>query len=135
MEPAYRSTPVAHREPIEAMLQMRMPGGEEIAAVMLVKQPRTLSPEIEIVLENQKQFRIAPIRPQDAHNGQLPDGSSVYSSFEKVRTGVGKDFSVVYETMCTRALILTSSEKSSEPSRRQLARILLKSTEIIAPGR
>jgi hypothetical protein len=134
MEPAYRNCPVVHRDPIQAMLQMRMPDDEEIAAVMLVKRPRTLSPEIEIVLENRADFRIAPIRADDVRNGKLPDGSPVYS-FEEVRTGVGSDFSVSYETMCTRALILTSTAKSSAPSRRELGRILLKSSDFIAPSR
>jgi hypothetical protein len=73
-------------------------------------------------------------QPKDVQNGQLPDGSPVYS-FEKVQTGVGKDYSVSYETMCTRALILTSSSKLSEPSRRQLGHFLLKSSKLIPPSR
>jgi hypothetical protein len=134
MDPAYRQTKVSYRDPIEGMLQMRMNGGEPIAAVMLVKRPRTLTPEFEIVVENQDEFRVAPIRAEHVKNGSLPDGSPVYT-FEEVSTGVGRDRHVSYETMCTRALIVTSSSKLTEPMRRDLSRVLLKWSKLIAPGR
>lgn len=134
MEPAYRETPVSHRDPMEAMLQMRMPGGDQIAAVMLVKRPRVLTPEFEIVLENPDQFRVAPIRQTDVKNGRLPDGSPVYS-FERVTTGAGIDYQVSFDTICTRALMVTSSSKLSKRRRRDLARVLLKWGKLIAPGR
>jgi hypothetical protein len=132
MDPAYRRTAVIYREPLEAMLQMKMHGGEKIAAVMLVKRPESLTPEIESVLENPEQFRMVPIRAEDVKNGVLPDGSPVYS-FGEVGTGVGSDHQVRYETMCTRALMLTSSAKLDESARRVLARGLLNWGKLFAP--
>jgi hypothetical protein len=134
MDPTYRRTPVSYRDPIEAMLQMRMANGESIAAVMLVKRPRTLTSELEIVVENQDAFKVAPILPEHVKNGNLPDGSPVYS-FEEVSTGAGRDRHVSFKTMCTRALILTSSSKLSTTMRRDLSRVLLKWSKLIAPGR
>ena len=124
MDPAYRRTAEIHREPLEAMLQMRMPGGEKIAAVMLVNRPEFLTPELESALESPKQFRMAPVRAEDVKNGVLPDGSPVYT-FDEVLVGAGSDQKVRYETMCTRALMLTSSSKLDESARRILARALL----------
>jgi TRAP-type uncharacterized transport system substrate-binding protein len=132
MDRAYRKTAVIHREPMEAMRQMH--AGEKIAAVMLVKRPNTLTPELKRVLENPEQFRIAPIRAEDVKNGALPDGSPVYS-FDEVRTGVGSDYQIRFETMCTRALMLTSSTKLDESARRDLARGLLKWRALSAPER
>jgi len=134
MDPAYRKTAVIHREPMEAMRQMQRDGGEKIAAVMLVKRPKALTPELESVLENPEQFRMAPIRAEDVKNGALPDGSPIYS-FDEVRTGVGSDYQIRYETMCTRALILTSSTKLDESARGDLARGLLKWRKLFAPER
>ena len=133
MDPAYRQSPVAHREPMEAMLQMRMPGGEKIAAVMLVKRPRTLTPEFEIVLENQEDFRVAPIRPKDVKNGQLPDGSPVYT-FGNVKLGFGKNFSASVDTVCTRGLLIGSRSKLSAQSRDLVSRALVGSGRYILPG-
>jgi TRAP-type uncharacterized transport system substrate-binding protein len=124
MDPAYRKADVIYREPMEAMLQMKMPGGERIAAVMLVQRPGILTPEIESVVENPKDFRLAPIRAEDVKNGLLPDGSPVYS-FEEIRAGVANSDSIRFETMCTRALIVTSSSKLDESARRDLAHGLL----------
>ncbi len=134
MEPAYREREIEHREPMEAMLQMRMSSGSDVAALMLVKRPRAITPEMEIVLENPDQFRIAPVRPADVKNGKLPDGSPVYR-FAKVTTGFGSDFRVSFDTLCTRALMITSKSKLTEPSRRELSRILLKFGRLIAPFR
>lgn len=134
MDPAYRKTPIVAREPMEAMLQMRMPGSDDVAAVMVLKRPHNLTPELETVLDNPTVFRIAPIRAADVENGKLPDGSPIYT-FEKVQTGVGKDYSVQYETICTRALLVTSSSKVNDDQRRELASILLKWGSLIAPGR
>jgi len=134
MDPGYRKTEMTAREPMEAMLDMRRPGGEKIAAVMLVKRPRSLSSELEIVLDNQDVYRIAAVRPQDVESGKLPDGSPVYS-FDEVHTGAGVDYRISYETMCTRALLVTSSTKLGNAKRRELAKLLLKWRSLIAPGR
>ena len=107
---------------------------QTVAAVMLVKRPRTLTPEFEIVVENQDQFKVAPILPEHVMSGNLPDGSPVYS-FEEVSAGAGRDRRVSFKTMCTRALIVTSSSKLSTTMRRDLSRVLLKSSKLIAPGR
>ena len=131
MDPAYRRTAVIHREPMEAMLQMRMHGGEKIAAVMLVNRPEFLTPELESALESPKQFRMAPVRAKDVKNGVLPDGSPVYT-FDEVLVGAGSDQQVRYETMCTRALMLISSTKLDESARRILARVLLERTKRFA---
>lgn len=134
MDPAYRRTSVTYRDPIEALLEMRKEEGEPIAAVMLVKRPRTLTPEFEIVVENQDDFKVAPIRPEHVQNGNLPDGSPVYR-FERVSTGVARDRHVTYETMCTRGLIVTTSSKLSGLQHEELSRVLGKFRRRIAHGR
>ncbi len=135
MEPAFRNTPVAHRDTVEALLQMRMgPSGEKIAATMVVKRPRIVSPELEIVLQNPKLFRIAPVLEEDFQAGKLPDGKPVYS-FERVQTGFGKDRKVEYDTLCTRGLLVASASKLGKESRRILAETMLRSGDLIAPGR
>jgi len=134
MDPAYRKSPAVVANPIETMLKMRLPDGGQIAALMMVKQPRTITPELDIVLANQDTFKAAPIRPADVKNGKLPDGSPVYT-FETVRTGFGVDYHIEFETMCTRAMLLTSSAKLDQEMRRDLSLVLLQSGRLIAPGR
>ena len=64
------------------------------------------------------------IRAEDVKNGALPNGSPIYS-FDEIRTRVGSDYQVRYETMCTRALLLSSSTKLDESAYPDLARTLL----------
>jgi TRAP-type uncharacterized transport system substrate-binding protein len=120
MDPAYRKTDIVYRKPMDAIRQIESKGEGNIAAIMLVNRPEALTPALERVLENPGQLKIAPIRAEDVQNGVLPDGSSVYS-FEKVEVGSGSGSPIRYETMCTRALMLTSSSKLDEPARQELA--------------
>jgi TRAP-type uncharacterized transport system substrate-binding protein len=124
MDPAYRKTGVVYRRPMDAIRQIRTKGKGKIAAIMLVNRPEALTPALKRVLENPDQLKIAPIRAEDVQNGVLPDGSSVYS-FEEVESGSGNGSPIRYETMCTRALMLTSSTKLDESARRDLAQRVL----------
>ena len=133
MDPAYRKTDVIYRKPLEAMQKMKMHDGEKIAAIMLVQQPEALTPEIERVLENPEQFRLVPIRAVDVKNAALPNGSPIYS-FDEIRTGVGSASQVRYETMCTRALLLSSSTKLDDSAYPDLARSLLAWGVLSTPG-
>jgi TRAP-type uncharacterized transport system substrate-binding protein len=134
LEPAYRKTPVAYVDVMEGLLQLRL-GGEynELAAVMLVQRPRTLSPALEIVLDNLETYRIAPVRQTDLKKLTLPGGRPVYS-FETVKAGFGRGQSVTLETLCTRGLLLGARSKLSDERRVVLAQTVLESGSYIAPG-
>lgn len=135
LNPDFEKTPVVHKDVFESLFQMRTaPGGEKIAAVMLVKRPQIVSPPIEIVLQNPSFFRIAPVRAEDVKVESLPDGRPVYT-FETVTAGFGRDHSVEFETMCTRGLLIASKAKLPEALRNALAKVMLESGGMIAPGR
>ena len=134
LEPAFRKTPIAYVDAMEGLLQLRL-GGEynELAAVMIVQRPRTLSPALEIALDNLDTYHIAPIRNEDLKTLDLPGGRPVYS-FETVTAGFGRGQSVTFETLCTRGLLVGSRSKLSNEHRVLLAQTILESGKYIAPG-
>jgi hypothetical protein len=135
LNPDFAKTPVVHKDVFESLLQMRMaPDGQKIAAVMLVKRPRIVSPPMEIVLQNPDVFRIAPVLEKDVKVESLPSGKPVYT-FDTVRTGFGRDSMVEFETLCTRGLMVVSKRKLGDALRSELSRIMLEHGGMIAPGR
>ncbi|MGH0038319.1 MAG: TAXI family TRAP transporter solute-binding subunit [Myxococcota bacterium] len=135
LNPDFKKSAVVHKDVFESLLQMRMgPAGEKIAAVMLVKRPRIVSPPMEIVLQNPDLFSVAPVLAADVKVESLPNGKPVYS-FERVTTGFGRGTTVEFDTMCTRGLLVASKRKLGSQKRSELARIMLEHGGMIAPGR
>jgi len=134
LEPGFRKTNVTYVDVMEGLLQLRLGGDyNELAAVMLVQRPRTLSPALDIALDNLETYRIAPIRPSDLKKLTLPGGQAVYS-FETVTAGFGRGQSVTFETLCTRGLLLGARSKLDNERRVLLAQTILESGSYIAPG-
>ncbi len=142
LEPAFANTRVVYVDILEALLKLRL-GGEysNLVAAMLVARPRTVSPAMEIVLDNPDDYRVAAIRPEDvplrrgdAEVPKLPDGSPVYR-FAEVTTGFGKGYALTYPTLCTRGLLLASRAKLSAELQHDLSKVMLEAGRLIAPGR
>ncbi len=108
LEPAFGNTSVVYQDPMEALLQLRMPAAPvPLAALMLVQRPRSPSSAMEIVIAQLDEYKIAPVRPGELETSRLPNEQPVYT-FETVTSGFGRDHTVSYETICTRGLLVGS---------------------------
>jgi hypothetical protein len=134
LEPGFRNTPAVHVDSMRALLQLRSSEFSELRALMLVQRPRTVSPPLEVVLDNLDVYRIVPIGREDLGSAKLPDGSEIYT-FDTVRVGFGKDHSATFDTICTRGLLLASKSKLDVASLDDLAKVILTSASYIMPGR
>ncbi len=134
LDPGFANTDVTYVDVMEGLLQLRL-GGEytDLGAVMLVQRPRTLSPALEIALDDLETFHVAPVRKLDLEKISLPGGRPVYT-FETVTAGFGRGQSVTFETLCTRGLLLGARKKLSDAQRILIAQTILESGSYIAPG-
>ncbi len=125
LEPAFKNTAAAFVDGAEALLQIKSGGkSSKIQAAMVVQKPLAKSTEIQVVLENPKDFRLVPVKDWDL-NDKLPDGSAVYS-FEKVVLAEKKwGFDTTVDTICTRGLMLANKNKLSDDQRTRLSKIML----------
>jgi TRAP-type uncharacterized transport system substrate-binding protein len=125
LEPAFKNTAPAFVDGAEALLQLKSGGkASKIQAVMVVQKPMAKSTEMQVVLENPKDFRLVPVKDWDL-NDKLPDGSAVYT-FEDVTVAEKKwGFDTSVDTICTRGLMLANKEKLTANQRARLAKVML----------
>ncbi len=129
LEPDFKNTEAGDVDLMEALAQLRTGAAyTDLAGIMMVQRPRVVSPAMEIVLKHPEDYRFIPIRETDIRAAALPSGKPVYT-FETVSVR-----EVDVETICTRALVLASSEKLDGEKRSRLAQVLLESSDYIAPG-
>lgn len=125
LEPQFKNTPAAFVDTMEALLQIKTGGQQnKIKAAMFVQRPTVKSPEMQVVLDNPKDFRFVSVTDWDL-NDKLPDGSAVYT-FEKVTVAESKwGFDTKVETICTRGLLIGAKDKLSADLRERLAQVML----------
>ena len=125
LEPKFKNTAPAFVDGAEALLQIKSSGkASKIQAVMVVQRPMAKSTEMQVVMENPKDFRLAPIKDWDL-NDQLPDGSAVYT-FENVTVAEKKwGFDTTVDTICTRGLMLANKTKLTVDQRTRLSKVML----------
>ena len=128
LEPKFQNTAPAFVDGAEALLQIKSSGkASKIQAVMVVQRPMAKSTEIQVVLENPKDFRLVSVKDWDL-NDKLPDGSAVYT-FEKVTLAEKKwGFDTTVDTICTRGLMLANKTKLTTDQRTRLAKVMLLAT-------
>lgn len=134
LEPAFRNTTAVHEDVMEALLQLKL-GDEfsDLKGIMLVQRPRTLSPPVEILLDNLDTYRVVPIRSEDLAS-YSPGDTPVYT-FEEVTAGLGRDHSISFETICTKGLMLAAKPKLDGGRRSFLSQVMLQSATYVIPGR
>ena len=125
LEPEFKNTAAAFVDTMEALLALKTGGSQnKIKAVMFVQRPEAKSPEMQVILDDPKDFRFIAVTDWDL-NDKLPDGSAVYT-FEKVTVQEKKwSFDTKVETICTRGLLLGNKEKLSADLRDRLAKVML----------
>ena len=125
LEPAFKNTAPAFVDGAEALLQIKSGGkASQIQAAMVVQKPMAKSTEMQVVLENPKDFRLVPVKDWDL-NDKLPDGSAVYT-FESVTVAEKKwGFDTTVDTICTRGLMLANKNKLTADQRTRLSKIML----------
>ena len=125
LEPAFKNTAPAFVDGAEALLQIKNAGKtSKVQAVMVVQKPMAKSTEMQVVLDNPKDFRLVPVKDWDL-NDTLPDGSAVYS-FESVTVAEKKwGFDTTVDTICTRGLMLANKDKLSADQRGRLSKVML----------
>lgn len=130
LEPAFKNTAPAFVDGAEALLQIKSGGNaSKIQAVMVVQKPMAKSTEMQVVLQNPKDFRLIPVKDWDL-NDKLPDGSAVYT-FENVTVAEKTwGFDTKVDTICTRGLMLANKTKLTADQRARLSQVML-----LAPGR
>jgi hypothetical protein len=133
IEPEYRNTSVVNMDVMRSLLQIKNPADLEVDALMLVQRPRTLSPPIEVLLDNLDTFKVIPLAKTDLGSTRLPDGMEIYS-FKEVTIGFGTDHSIQFDTICTRAVLLANTKKLGRKSIEELSRMILEERSYIMPG-
>jgi TRAP-type uncharacterized transport system substrate-binding protein len=125
LEPAFKNTAPAFVDGAEALLQIKSGGkASQIQAAMVVQKPMAKSTEMQVVLENPKDFRLLPVKDWDL-NDKLPDGSAVYT-FENITVAEKKwGFDTTVDTICTRGLLLAHKTKLTADQRTRLSKIML----------
>ena len=125
LEPAFKNTAPAFVDGAEALLQIKSGGkASQIQAAMVVQKPMAKSTEMQVVLENPKDFRLVPVKDWDL-NDKLPDGSAVYT-FENITVAEKKwGFDTTVDTICTRGLMLANKNKLTADQRTRLSKIML----------
>ena len=133
IEPEYRNTSVVNVDVMQSLLQIKNPADLAVDALMLVQRPRTLSPPIEVLLDNLDTFQVIPLSKGDLGSTRLPDGMEIYS-FDTVTVGFGTDHSIQFDTLCTRAVLLANTKKLGRKSIEELSRMILEEGSYIMPG-
>jgi hypothetical protein len=134
LEPSLRRTQPVNVEMVEALLELRQRArAPAIAAAMLVQRPRTLSGPVEILLDHRDDYEIVPIREGDIGLPSSEGGRPVYT-FEKVTAGFGRDYSISFDTICTRGLLVAAKAKLGEEQLTLLGDAIANSGKFIAPG-
>jgi len=125
LEPQFKNTAPAFVDGAEALLQIKSSGkASPIQAAMVVQRPMAKSTEMQVVLDNPKDFRLVPVKDWDL-NDKLPDGSAVYT-FENVTVAEKKwGFDTAVDTICTRGLMLANKNKLTADQRTRLSKVML----------
>jgi hypothetical protein len=133
LDPAFEAANPVFRPVMEALLQLKQSAQfTQLRAVMLVQRPRRVSPPMRTAITAPESYRFLPITQGDVPNAKLPDGSAVYS-YETVTAGrSGSTHGPELETICTRALLLGSTQKLSHEQRGKLSAFMLEAGERIA---
>ncbi len=134
LEPQFKNTAVAFVDTMEALLALKSGGSQnKIKAVMFVQRPEARSPEMQVILDDPKDFRFISVTDWDL-NDKLPDGSAVYT-FEKVTVQEKKwGFDTKVDTICTRGLLIGNKEKLGADLRDRLAKVmLLSASRVLGP--
>ena len=125
LEPEFKNTAPAFVDGAEALVQIKSSGkASKIQAAMVVQRPMAKSTEMQVVLDNPKDFRLVPVKDWDL-NDKLPDGSAVYT-FENVTVAEKKwGFDTAVDTICTRGLMLANKTKLTADQRARLSKVML----------
>lgn len=120
---------------IETLLAMRAPRPDANGpvAAMLVQRPMAVATPLEIVLQNEADYALVPIREDDLEKRSHLDGAPVYS-YEKVVVGFGRDYQASVDTLCTRALVLAARGKLSAEEFETVGEAVLTSRRYVMPG-
>ena len=134
LEPAFKNTAPAFVDGAEALLQIKSGGkASQIQAAMVVQKPMAKSTEMQVVLDNPKDFRLVPVKDWDL-NDKLPDGSAVYT-FENVTVAEKKwGFDTTVDTICTRGLMLANKNKLTADQRTRLSKVMLLAASRVVGG-
>ena len=125
LEPKFKNTAPAFVDGAEALLQIKSGGkASQIQAAMVVQKPMAKSTEMQVALDNPKDFRLVSVKDWDL-NDKLPDGSAVYT-FENVTVAEKKwGFDATVDTICTRGLMVANKTKLSADQRTRLSKVML----------
>ncbi len=126
LEPKFKHTAAAFVDGAEALLQIKSNSkASKIQAVMVVQKPMAKSTEMQVALDNPKDFRLIPVTDWSL-NDKLPDGKAVYS-FETVTVAEKKgwSFDTKVDTVCTQGLMLANKTKLTTDQRTRLSKVML----------
>ncbi len=126
LEPKFKNTAAAFVDGAEALLQIKNNSkASKIQAVMVVQKPMAKSTELQVALDNPKDFRLIPVKDWSL-NDKLPDGNAVYT-FETVTVAEKKgwSFDTKVDTICTRGLMVANKAKLTADQRTRLSKVML----------
>lgn len=126
LEPKFKNTSAAFVDGAEALLQIKNNGkASKIQAVMVVQRPMAKSTEMQVALDNPKDFRLIPVKDWSL-NDKLPDGKAVYT-FETVTVveNKGWGFDTKVDTICTHGLMVANKTKLTADQRTRLSKVML----------
>jgi TRAP-type uncharacterized transport system substrate-binding protein len=132
LRPALGKTLPVEQGVIEALLDLRAPGGSGPVAALMVQRPMAVATPLEIVLQNAADYTLVPVArgalgPVDRH-----DDAAGYS-YEKVVVGLGREYQASVDTICTRALVLAARRKLSPQELDAVTRAIARSRRYIMP--
>jgi hypothetical protein len=132
LDPSLNNTPITNLNPMQALLELQNPDLTKVKTLMLVQRARSVSPPLEVVLDNPDLYRIVSIKEGDRKNAKGPDGKQIYTS-RNVQIGFGKDHSVSFDTVCTRGFLVAAKNKLEPATLEQISSVLLEQGRYIMP--
>ncbi len=134
LQPKFKNTPAAFVDTLEALLQIKNGNKQsKVNAVMFVQRPTARSPEMQVVLDDPRNFHFISVTDSKLED-KLPDGSAVYT-FEKVTVQEKKwSFDTKVSTVCTHGLLVGSKDKLNAELRSRLAKVMLLSGSRVLEG-
>jgi TRAP-type uncharacterized transport system substrate-binding protein len=134
LQPKFKNTPAAFVDTLEALLQIKNGNKQsKVNAVMFVQRPTAGSPEMQVVLDDPRNFHFIAVTDSRLDD-KLPDGKPVYT-FEKVTVQEKKwGFDTKVNTICTQGLLIGSKDKLNAELRSRLAKVMLLSGSRVLEG-
>lgn len=138
LAPALRRAETVNVGFIEALLDLRSAsktsaGRTVPSAALIVQRPNAISTPLEAVLQNRDDLRFVPIRAGDLADADREDDDPAYT-YEEVSLGVGSDYRIGVDTLCTRSLLLASRPKLTSEGLAAVGEAVLSSRQYLMPG-